>query len=191
MALRMNTPQWKRAKKELKGIADLDSIQKQADAFLNSRVNKICREINEEVHKKIYKQSVLSWFKYPGRKTEVDTETLINSTRYFYKITQNKESIHVEYYTQVVFSKYNQIKRSSSDNGIYKNKYDEMGNRAKYIYDLQFIDGVIGLPKRSSRTNWINPHYVKREPLMDYLDEKFKLQWDKKCSRYLRKVRRG
>ena len=191
MALRMNTPEWKSAKRELKGIVNLNEIQKKADSFLNSRVNVICRQINEEVHKKIYKDAILSWFKYPGRKTKVDTETLLKSTKYFYKMSQSKGNIHVDYYTQVILSKYNHIKRNSDDTRIYISKYDEMGDRAAYIYDLQFLHGIIGLPERSSRTAWINPHFVRREPLMDYLDSAFKKDWDKKCSRYLRKARRG
>lgn len=58
--------------------------------------------------------------------------------------------------------------------GKYEDLPSEYGNVFKYIVDnLQYKQGIMGLPEKSSRTDWVNSDFKQGKSLQEMLYEKF------------------
>ena len=93
------------------------------------------------------------------------------------------------------------ITTAFNDTSIYKwaDRYHVGINPAQYLLDLQWNQGIHGLPKEWSRPNprfgqiwnddqryWYNPYYRQGMPMSNYVRFGFQREWKDTVNKYLK-----
>lgn len=170
--------------RELKKFADR-LTEKYVDRYISAG-NKAQKEIREK--------STLEWF--------IDSQgTMVDSLDYTHKLVQ-KNGKAIIYFTSYVDM--NQFERLSTqnDSSIYrwKNKYKASIDPASFLLDLQWNQGIHGLPLAWSRPNplfgdrnigsgnsWTNPYFNQGESLESYTRNRFKKDWESTVNKYVKR----
>ena len=126
---------------------------------------------------------------------------MVNSLDYTHKLVQ-KNGKAIIYFTSYVDM--NQFERLSTqnDSSIYrwKNKYSASIDPASFLLDLQWNQGIHGLPLAWSRPNplfgnrnigsgnsWTNPYFNQGGSLESYTRNYFKKDWESTVNKYVKR----
>ena len=87
---------------------------------------------------------------------------------------------------------------------IGTNRYNAGINPSQYLLDLQWNQGIHGLPREWTRPNyrfgqswndgvshWYNPYYNQGMPMSSYVKLGFHKEWETTVNKYLKKINKG
>ena len=162
---------------------------------IDAAIEKIVRNVEKtgkEVADRLIKTYIIEWF------NEYDYHSLVNSIRFTSKHKQEKKKITITITPYVDMESY----RDKPSVDRWKDKWSvDLGKDSKnYVLDLQFNEGIIGLPKIWTRPNprffgnpnmrqtsdvkWTNPYFIQRSAsLEDYLNSKLTNEWEKEINK--------
>lgn len=152
--------------------ANRQALSSALDNMLSVLVRKQMREGNEKF-KYMFEKAVTDWFEegIPGYES-TNYQNTIRAIRYIsptFKQTGNK--INITFCAEFDLNAY---QRGMNQYGtIFKSKYNGMGHRGEYVLNLQWRQGILGLPKYSSQTDWINPSFHKGVSMYKFVKDRF------------------
>ena len=146
------------------------------------------KEIGELVNKEIRERTVIDWFNENGFRRNESWYTMLNSLDYMETtIHAHKGGVTLDFVSFINPEKY-RIEHTS----LYKqrDKYLEIKDPFKYIVgDLQWGEGIIGLPEKSRTGSWINQYFYQADVnLRDFTTKTYKNNWRKKLNKYWTKI---
>lgn len=172
-----------------KFIADLTSdnksFNKKANDSLGAISEDICNRL-DRAHRTAYQEAVRRWFAMAGG----DPNSLIGATSFSSKIIQKKrpydgkQTYVINSTSTVDFAAYEDFMHNCTIDKWYKRYPDEKRNKSngEFIFDLQWNEGIMGLPRVWKRPNpyfpstsmlgqkeYINPHFRQFTPLEEFL----------------------
>lgn len=170
--------------KELKKFAD-NITEKYVTRYIAAG-NKAQREIR--------KKYTIEWFLN-------ESYTMADSLRFEHKLVQ-KNGLAIIYFNSYVDMNRFEVATRFNDPSIYEwaDRYHVGINPAEFLLDLQWNQGVHGLPKEWGRPNprfgqtwspdqryWYNPYYNQGMPMSNYVRFGFKKEWEKCVNKYLKR----
>ena len=167
-------------------------LKKFADRITERYVNRYISAGNK-AQKELRKKYTINWFLNMS-------DTMISSLDYTNKLIQRNEKAYLYFTSYVDMNKFEMMARNN-DESIYRwqNKYNANINPSQYLLDLQWNQGVHGLPKEWTRPNpifgdknigegdnWYNPYYTQSEPMRNYVQAGFRKEWETTVYKYLK-----
>lgn len=138
-----------------------------------------------KAQKELRTKYTIDWF--VGKDHE--SHTMVDALEFKHKMVQKKGIISL-YFTSYVNMGRFAITTAFNDPSIYrwKAKYGANIDPAEYLLDLQWNQGIHGLPQEWSHPNkrfhqtednppWINPYFNQGIPMKDYMREAFEKEW--------------
>ena len=168
-----------------------DKQMGQIDAVIEKVVRNVERT-GKEVADRLIKTYIIEWF------DEYDYHSLVNSIRFTSKHKQNKNNITISINPYVDIDSYRE--KPSLDRWKDKWGADLSTDSKNYVLDLQFNEGIIGLPEIWTRPNprffgnpnmrqtndgkWTNPYFIQRSTsLEDYLNNRLFDEWQNEINK--------
>lgn len=170
--------------KELKKFAD-KITEKYVDRYISA---------GNKAQKEIRQQSTIGWF-INGH------NTMLDSLEFDYKLVQ-KNGLATIYFTSYVNMNTFERLSKSNDPSIYRwqKKYKASIEPANFLVDLQWTQGIHGLPQKWTRPNplfgkenigegnsWINPFFNQGENMESFIRAMFQNKWKSTVNKYLKK----
>ena len=170
--------------KELKKFADRVT-EKYVKRYISAG-NKAQKEIREKY--------TIDWFLNKST-------TMVNTLDYTHKLVQKDGKAYLYFASYVNMGKFemaNIFNRAS----IYDwaNRYNAGINPSQYLLDLQWNQGIHGLPREWTRPNyrfgqswndgvshWYNPYYNQGMPMSSYVKLGFQKEWETTVKKYLKR----
>ena len=170
--------------KELKKFADRIT-EKYVDRYISA---------GDKAQKELRKKYTIEWFLN-------ESDTMADALDYTHKLVQRNGKAYLYFTSYVDMGRFatNNISNGAS---IYDwaNRYHAGINPSWYLLDLQWNQGVHGLPREWSRPNyrfgqswddgvqhWNNPYYNQGMSMSNYVRFGFQKEWESTVNRYLKK----
>lgn len=160
-------------------------IQKYTENLTAQTVRRAQR-VGELVNKELRRESVIDWFNGNGFSRNESWYTMLNSLDYMPTQIHTRNGI-----TSLTFISYiNREKYRIEHTSLYRQKengkYIGISDPFEYIVGtLQWEQGIIGLPQKSSVSDWVNSYfYQSGRNLRDFTMYKYKYTWRKRLNRY-------
>lgn len=168
-------------------------LQKFADSIVEKYVNKYISAGNK-AQEEIRTKYTIDWFRH-------ESHTMADALRFEHKLVQ-KGDLATIYFTSYVDMNRFQITTLFNDPSIHEwaDRYHVGINPAQYLLDLQWNQGIHGLPREWSRPNyrfgqtwndgvdrWRNPIYDQGMPMNNYVRYGFHKEWEKTVNKYLKR----
>lgn len=151
------------------------------DAALNKTVERaIARTVTKQqragnlANQSIRRQATLSWFR------GFNAETMLSHLAYRTVVKQRNSSIILEFESYI--DAYNANHTSLYSWNI---RHGNPVDPSNFIIDLQWNEGIIGLPAISSMTDWVNTHFHQYQSLQKHTQLCYRHLWGSTVSRYL------
>lgn len=154
---------------------------KELGKFVDRTISKTVRKIKKEalpVAKELREESVIEWFFQAG--FPYSHITMLQSLDY--DVTEKQANGKV----MISFTSYiNPALYEITHTSLYKQRerYD-IDPFTFIVNDLQWEEGIIGLPAMSSQTSWVNSNFHQTIPLHDYVNHKFQWNWKKRLKKH-------
>lgn len=172
---------------------DDKELKKFADRITEKYVNRYISAGNK-AQKELRKKYTLEWFLN-------ESDTMADALDYTCKLVQKNGKAYLYFTSYVDMGKFaaNNISNGAS---IYDwaDRYHVGINPSWYLLDLQWNQGIHGLPREWSRPNyrfgqswndgvqrWNNPYYNQGIPMCNYVRFGFQKEWESTVNRYLKK----
>lgn len=172
---------------------DDKELQKFADNIVEKYVNRYISAGNK-AQKEIRTNYTISWFLN-------ESYTMADALRFEHKLVQ-KKGLATIYFTSYVDMKRFEIVTRFNDPSIYEwaERYHVGINPAQFLLDLQWNQGIHGLPREWSRPNprfyqswndeqryWCNPIFQQGMPMSNYVRFGFQKEWKRSVEKYLKR----
>ena len=166
------------------------AIQKYTENLTTQTVRR-AKKVGELANKEIREKSVIDWFNGNGFSRNESWYTMLNSLDYMKtKITTRNGIVTLDFVSYINPQKYD-IKHTS----LYKqrDKYSGISNPFEYIVGiLQWEQGIIGLPQKSSVNSWHNNHFYQAAMnLDDFTSYTYRNNWRKRLNKYWKTMGNG
>ena len=168
-------------------------LQKFADNLVEKYVNRYISAGNK-AQKEIRTKYTIDWFLN-------ESDTMADALGFTHKLVQ-KNGLATIYFTSYVDMGKFAMTTIANDTSIYRwaDKYHAGINPAQYLLDLQWNQGIHGLPLEWSRPNyrfgqswndgqdrWYNPYYRQGMPMSNYVRFGFQKEWTNAVNKYLKR----
>lgn len=150
--------------------AALDKMVEKAMSHAVTKYKSAGKKANEELRR----MSVIEWF---GR---FDSDTMLRSLNYKENIHQDKDKIYLNFYSYI-----DNYEADHTSLYGWNKRHEYPLEPADFIIDLQWNQGIIGLPERSSETSWINYNFYQSTPLKNYTMDIYRNLWSNTVRKYL------
>ena len=168
-------------------------LKKFADRITEKYVNRYI-SAGDKAQKELRKKYTIEWFLN-------ESDTMADALDYTHKLVQRNGKAYLYFTSYVDMGRFatNNISNGAS---IYDwaNRYHAGINPSWYLLDLQWNQGVHGLPREWSRPNyrfgqswddgvqrWNNPYYNQGMSMSNYVRFGFQKEWESTVNRYLKK----
>lgn len=170
--------------KELQKFAD-NIVEKYVDRYVSA---------GNKAQKEIRTKYTIDWFLN-------ESYTMADALRFEHKVVQ-KNGLATIYFTSYVDMNRFEITTRFNDPSIYEwaERYHAGINPAYYLLDLQWNQGIHGLPREWTRPNyrfgqfyedgvtrWYNPVYQQGMPMSNYVRFGFQKEWENTVNKYLKR----
>lgn len=155
-------------------------INRIVNSLINQEVNRY-KKIGNQTHKELRERATIKWFNdllFPESRY-----TMMKALRYKSNTKINNNLIELEFISYIDSSKYD-----IANTSMYrqKNKYP-IDHFSYIVEDLQWEHGILGLPEKSSKTDWVNKYFHKGNSLEDITEKVFKDNWKRRLNQYCKK----
>ena len=158
-------------------------IQKYTENIAAQTVRR-AKKVGEIVNEELRRESVIDWFNGNGFSRNESWYTMLHSLDYVPTQIHAKKGGVDLYFTSYINPEKYEIEHTS----LYRqrNKYTGINDPFEYIVGtLQWEQGIIGLPQKSSASDWVNKYfYQASKNLRDFTMDKYKNTWIKRLNRY-------
>lgn len=170
--------------KELKKFADLIT-EKYVNRYISA---------GSKAQKELRRKYTMDWFLN-------ESTTMADSLDYTHKLVQRNGKAYLYFTSYVDIGRF-EMANVFNNASIYTwaNRYHAGINPSQYLLDLQWNQGIHGLPREWSRPNyrfgqswndpiqrWSNPYYNQGIPMSNYVKFGFQKEWESTVNRYLKK----
>lgn len=168
-------------------------LQKLVDNIVEKYTNKYISAGNK-AQKEIRTKYTINWFLN-------ESSTMSEALEFTHKLVQKNGLVTIYFISYLNMKKF-LMTTKIYDTSIYRwaDKYHVGINPAQYLFDLQWNQGIHGLPKEWSRPNyrlgqiwndkqryWYNPYYKQGTPMSLYVKYGFKKEWKNTVEKYIKK----
>lgn len=168
-------------------------LKKFADRITEKYVTRYISAGNK-AQKEIRRKYTLDWFLN-------ESTTMADALCYTHKLKQSKGKAYL-YFTSYVDMQRFEMANVFNKASIYRwaAKYHAGINPSQYLLDLQWNQGIHGLPREWSRPNynfgqswydgvqhWQNPYYNQGMPMSNYVRFGFQKEWESTVNKFLKK----
>lgn len=168
-------------------------LKKFADKITEKYVNRYI-SAGDKAQKELRRKYTVGWF-------QNKSEIMADSLDYTHKLVQRNGKAYLYFTSYVDMGRFaaNNISNEVSIYG-WSERYHAGINPSQYLLDLQWNQGIHGLPREWSRPNyrfgqswndgvqhWYNPYYNQGMPMYNYVRFGFKKEWQSTVNRYLKK----
>ena len=156
-------------------------IEKMINDIIKNEVKQY-KKIGAQTHKELRQQATIQWFTdmmFPLSKYH-----MIKSLRYKMVEKIKGNIIELEFVSQIDATKYNIV-----DTSMYRQRYKYPIDHFSYIIeDLQWKQGILGLPRYSSMSDWHNLHFHQGDSLASVTEHVFNYNWRRRLNQHCRSV---
>lgn len=168
-------------------------LKKFADRITEKYVNRYISAGNK-AQKELRRKYTMDWFLN-------ESTTMTDSLDYTHNLVQRNGKAYLYFTSYVDIGRF-EIANVFNNASIYTwaNRYHAGINPSQYLLDLQWNQGIHGLPREWSRPNyrfgqswndsvqrWSNQYYNQGIPMSNYVRFGFQKEWESTVNRYLKK----
>lgn len=168
-------------------------LKKFADRITEKYVNRYISAGNK-AQKELRRKYTMDWFLN-------ESTTMADSLDYTHNLVQRNGKAYLYFTSYVDIGRF-EIANVFNNASIYTwaNRYHAGINPSQYLLDLQWNQGIHGLPREWSRPNyrfgqswndsvqrWSNQYYNQGIPMSNYVRFGFQKEWESTVNRYLKK----
>ena len=158
---------------------------------LTAQTVRRAQKVGELVNKELREESVIEWFNGNGFSRNESWYTMLHSLDYMKtKVYTHNGIVTLDFISYINPQKYN-IEHTS----LYrqKDKYSGIDDPYEYIVGyLQWENGIIGLPERSSIGSWRNNYFYKADmSLSQFTEYTYRNRWRKRLNKYWKTMGNG
>lgn len=160
---------------------DEAALKKSINGIIQKEVTRQ-KQIGQKANKDLREKATMQWFS-DIMKFKESRYNMMKSL--CYKTTEKFHNglIELEFISWVDASRYN-----IHDTRMYQQKDIYPIDHFQYIVgDLQWNQGILGLPQQSSQTDWVNYHFHQGKSLSSLTQHVFKYNWVKRLNQYATK----
>ena len=168
-------------------------LQKFADRIVEKYVDRYI-SAGDKAQKEIRKKYTIEWFLH-------GSTTMTDALEYEHKLVQKNGFATIYFTSYVNMGKFSaNMIANNSQIFTWANHYHAGIDPASYVLDLQWNQGIHGLPYEWSRPNyrfgqhygdgvttWYNPYFNQGIPLSKYVEYGFKGEWEQTVNRFVKK----
>ena len=168
-------------------------LKKAVDNIVAKSVNRYI-SAGDKAQKEIRRKYTRNWFFN-------ESDTMVDCLEFEHKLTQGDGKAIIYFTSYINMEKFSAATRAN-DSSIYEwaDRYHVGINPAQYLLDLQWNQGIHGLPKEWSRPNyrfgqswnddqqyWYNPYYSQGMSMSNYVKFGFIREWKSTVNKCLKK----
>lgn len=157
---------------------------------LTAQTVRQAKKVGELVNRELRQESVIDWFNGNGFSRNESWYTMLHSLDYIPTTIHTHNGIITLTFVSFINPEKYRIEHTS----LYKqkNKYSSIDPFEYIVGTLQWEQGIIGLPEKSSASSWVNQYfYQASKNLRDFTMDKYKNTWRKRLNRYWKTMGNG
>lgn len=103
-------------------------------------------------------------------------------------VRQKNRFVYIDIIASVNMDTYQRYTEHYAINDYVKRHEDYDLVPHTFVFNLQWQQGILGLPERSSHTSWVNLNFIQGEPMYEYIANLIKKTFDKEMVKISRKL---